>query len=181
MNMLVKKRQLITAALIVALGAAVFVNWYFTRSGSDISQPTEKNPDSEFVQNLGEAKSVNATIAPETSQSYFDEVKLERTKAHDKAVADIKAALKEAPEGENKKAAAAAVEKLGSAIKLEADIEALIKAKLGCEAVVVLTDTNAQVVTEKGKLTEDAVLIITDIITANTALKPENIKITEAK
>ena len=32
MNVIIRKRQLLVAALTVALGAAVLVNWYFTNS-----------------------------------------------------------------------------------------------------------------------------------------------------
>ena len=30
MNVIIKKRQIIMSALVLALGSAVFVNWYFT-------------------------------------------------------------------------------------------------------------------------------------------------------
>lgn len=182
MNMLIKKRQLIMAALIVALGAAVFANWYFTRSGGDIAV-TEKNPDSEFVQNLGEAKAVNSTVTvPEdTAADYFSEVKLERTKVHDKALEDLKEAARDIPAGVAADSIAKSCDALTAAIKLENDIETLIKAKLGCEAVVVINGEKANAVVAKGALSQGAVLQITDIITSSAGIQPQNIKVTEAK
>ena len=105
MNMLIKRRQLIMAALVVALGSAVFVNWYFTSSEGDVKG--ESAPTNEYVQNLGEAKYVNsdkvgtsdviekAEAAASKNTDYFASVKLKRTKAHDDALEKLKALLKE--------------------------------------------------------------------------------------
>ena len=57
MNVILKRRQLILATLVVALGAAVFVNWYYTGNSS---LSTEDTTGSEYVQNLGEAKYVKS-------------------------------------------------------------------------------------------------------------------------
>ena len=61
MNLLIKRRQLIMATLVVALGSAVFVNWYFTNSDANVVEESEKG--SEYVQNIGEAKYVNSDNA----------------------------------------------------------------------------------------------------------------------
>ncbi len=58
MNMLIKRRQLIMATLVVALGSAVFVNWYFTNSDGNVVNTSETT--NEYVQNLGEAKYVDS-------------------------------------------------------------------------------------------------------------------------
>ena len=60
MNVIIKKRQLLVAALTVALGAAVLVNWYFTNSGDKKLADNTETTSGEYVQNLGEAKYVNA-------------------------------------------------------------------------------------------------------------------------
>ena len=41
MNVLIKRRQLILATLVVALGAAVFVNWYYTGNNDKVTTPEE--------------------------------------------------------------------------------------------------------------------------------------------
>ena len=58
MNVILKRRQLILATLVVALGAAVFVNWYFTNSSDNVAGVNDTT--NEYVQNLGEAKYVNS-------------------------------------------------------------------------------------------------------------------------
>jgi stage III sporulation protein AH len=191
MNLLIKRRQLIMATLVVALGSAVFVNWYFTNSDNKTVEESETG--SEYVQSIGEAKYVNsdnakteattnnATATASKNTDYFTTVKLKRTKAHDEALADMKALLKEA--GEDSKGAeeiGKTIDDLSKTIKLEADIEALISAKLKCQCVVMINNDNAEVVVTKGNLNDASILQIMDAVLNNTDVKAENIKISEA-
>lgn len=191
MNLLIKRRQLIMATLVVALGSAVFVNWYFTNSEANVVEESEKG--SEYVQNIGEAKYVNsnnaetedttnnATATASKNTDYFTTVKLKRTKAHDEALADMKTLLKEAPENsKNAEEIGKTIDSLSKTIKLEADIEALISAKLKCECVVMINDDNAEVVVTKGNLNDASILQIMDAVLNNTEVKAENIKISES-
>ena len=191
MNLLIKRRQLIMATLVVALGSAVFVNWYFTNSDANVVEESEKG--SEYVQNIGEAKYVNsnnaetedttnnATATASKNTDYFTTVKLKRTKAHDEALADMKTLLKEAPENsKNAEEIGKTIDSLSKTIKLEADIEALISAKLKCQCVVMINDDNAEVVVTKGNLNDASILQIMDAVLNNTEVKAENIKISES-
>ena len=191
MNLLIKRRQLIMATLVVALGSAVFVNWYFTNSNSQVAEEGETG--SEYVQSIGEAKYVNsnnaetedttnnATATASKNTDYFTTVKLKRTKAHDEALADMKALLKEAPESsKSAEEIGKTIDSLSKTIKLEADIEALISAKLKCECVVMINNDNAEVVVTKGNLNDASILQIMDAILNNPDIKAENIKISEA-
>ena len=191
MNLLIKRRQLVMATLVVALGAAVFVNWYFTDSDSQVAEEGETG--SEYVQSIGEAKYVNsnnaetedttnnATATASKNTDYFTTVKLKRTKAHDEALAQMKALLKAA--GESSKSAeeiGETIDSLSKTIKLEADIEALISAKLKCECVVMINNDNAEVVVTKGNLNDASILQIMDAVLNNTDIKAENVKISES-
>lgn len=191
MNLLIKRRQLIMATLVVALGSAVFVNWYFTNS--DNKSVEEGETGSEYVQSIGEAKYVNsnqtdtnkkennATAASSKNTDYFTTVKLKRTKAHDEALADMKALLKESEDGsKGAEEISKSIEALSKTIKLEADIEALISAKLKCECVVMINNDNAEVVVTKGNLNDASILQIMDAVLNNTEIKAENVKISES-
>ena len=66
-TMIIKKRQLLLATLIIALAAAVFVNWYYTRpevetAGAGKGETTTKQ-DAEQGINLGDARYVLSTDA----------------------------------------------------------------------------------------------------------------------
>lgn len=191
MNLLIKRRQLVMATLVVALGAAVFVNWYFTNSSNNVAGVNETT--NEYVQNLGEAKYVNsdkadtdkndnsATATASKNTDYFATVKLKRTKAHDDALESMKTLLKEAPEkSESAEEISNSIDALSKTIKLEADIEALISAKLKCECVVMINNDNVEVVVTKGNLNDASILQIMDAVLNNTEVKAENIKISES-
>ena len=191
MNLLIKRRQLVMATLVVALGAAVFVNWYFTNSSNNVAGVNDTT--NEYVQNLGEAKYVNsdnadteaeenkATATASKNTDYFATVKLKRTKAHDAALESMKTLLNEAPESsESAQKISKSIDSLSKTIKLEADIEALISAKLKCECVVMLNNDNAEVVVTKGNLNDESILQIMDAVLNNTEVKAENIKISES-
>lgn len=191
MNLLIKRRQLIMATLVVALGSAVFVNWYFTNSDNKTVEESETG--SEYVQSIGEAKYVNsdnaktesttqnATATASKNTDYFTTVKLKRTKAHDEALADMKALLKEAPESsKSAEEISESIDSLSKTVKLEADIEALISAKLKCQCVVMINNDNAEVVVTKGNLNDASILQIMDAVLNNTDVKAENIKISES-
>ena len=93
----------------------------------------------------------------------------------------MKALLKEA--GEDSKGAeeiGKTIDDLSKTIKLEADIEALISAKLKCQCVVMINNDNAEVVVTKGNLNDASILQIMDAVLNNTDVKAENIKISEA-
>lgn len=178
MNLLIKRRQLILATLVVALGAAVFVNWYYTGNNSVIQTP-EETTEKNFVQNLGEAQYVNATGE---NSDYFSDVKLKRQKSRDEALDKLNKSLGKAKTGsEEAKKITESIDKLTAQIKLESDIEALISAKLASECVVVINEKSAQVVVSKGTLSEDATLQIIDVVTTNTELGADKIKMSESK
>ncbi len=173
MNIILKRRQLILATLVVALGAAVFVNWYYT-GNSQLKTGDEKT---QHVQNLGEAKYVNAT---ESTQNSFEAMKFERKKQHDEALSELnkslEAAQKNSPEA---KEITESINALTKNYKIQTDIESLIKNAVKSESIVTLTEKTAQVTVTKSILNETTALKILEIITANTDIDAANVTIAE--
>ena len=79
------------------------------------------------------------------------------------------------------KAIAGSIDELTARVKSESDIETLISAKIAGECVVVLNEDSAQVIVKKGALNSETALQIMDIVTTNTKLSAEKVKISEAK
>lgn len=189
MNVIIKKRQLILATLVVALGAAVFVNWYYT--GNNSLKTTEETTQPQYVQNLGEAKYVNAdtdanadanSTAVNSTADYFSTVKLNRQKSKDEALEKLNKSLSSAKPGSDEaKAITDSINKLTAGVKSESDIETLISAKISGECVVVLNEDSAQVIVKKGLLNSETALQIMDIVTTNTKLSAEKVKISETQ
>ncbi len=181
MNVILKRRQLILATLIVALGAAVFVNWYYT-GGSSLKDG--ENDDTEYVQNLGEAKYVNAETQNEESEkgAFFSESKLSRDKANDKALDNLNESLKAVKTGtQEAQEIAASISALNNSIKIQNDLESLIEGKIKGECLVTVNNGKAKVVVSKGALNENTALQILTLVTENSEITAENVSIAENK
>ncbi len=175
MNIILKKRQLILATLVVALGAAVFVNWYYTGNSSVKSEDKE---NSQYVQNLGEAKYVNAT---ESAKS-FEQMKFDRQKNHDNALSKLNKSLETTQKGSNEaKEIAKSINALTDTFKKQIDLEALIKTTIKAESYVTLSEKSATVVVTKGKLNENTSLKVLELVTANTQIEASEVTISELK
>jgi stage III sporulation protein AH len=104
-RMKVEKRQLVLAALVVALGAAVYLNWRFSNGNQVLAKDAAASRDLGQVQlvNAGEASSSAASsgnpsaassassaasstkAAASSGSDYFTEARLNRQKARDNA------------------------------------------------------------------------------------------------
>ncbi len=75
--MVVRKRQIIAAALVLALGSAVFINWYYNRPSV---KSANAKPSVEAVDNtggnLGDAQLVNSSGVSELSLIHISENKI---------------------------------------------------------------------------------------------------------
>lgn len=182
--MVVRKRQIIAAALVLALGSAVFINWYYNRPSvkSANAKPSVDNTGG----NLGDAQLVNSSgvsesaVATGKSSDYFASAKLRRNSAHDEAAETLNKVIKDSSSDASAvKEATEALKALSNAIKLEGDIEALIKAKTGGDCVVIINNNSAEVIVAKGALNDTVILQIKEIVLKQTGFSAENITIVE--
>lgn len=198
--MLAKKKQLLTATLLIALVAAVAVNWYYTRPGIADQSETASQTESS-VQNLGDTVLVAGTVEnasqvtgetqtdetlsqleSEKSEAYFSEAKLKRTNMHDSVINEIEKLISsENLSQQDKSGVNDMLLAFKNSLQSETDSENLIKAKVGGECLVVINDGSAQVVLEKGLLNDTVLLQITEIIEKNTNISAENLTIIETK
>ena len=191
--MIIKKRQLLLATLILALGAAVFVNWYYTKpdvaaanTGTDSFTTTA--PAVQEGANLGDARYVisgEATleedaVAQAQANEYFASAKLRRQTAHDEAAEALNDIIKDnSSTSDAVGQASKTLDELAKAIALESDIENLIKAKVGCENLVILNGGNAEIIIENGSLDDVAVVKIKEVAVKHTGYPVDNITIIE--
>ena len=187
--MVFKSKQILTATLIVALGAALVVNWYY-RNTPEFSGDTTITIAEEVSGNLGDSLYVaGTTAAQETtlktefdSESYFADAKLKRTQSHDKAVDEInKITQTKDFDNETKSRIVKLVSDYQSILKTETDCENLITAKIAKECLVVINNGACQVILEKNTLNDLLILQITEIIEKNTEISSENLTIIELK
>lgn len=188
-----EKRQLVLAALVVALGAAVYLNWQFSQGNEMLAaDATASRHD------LGEAQLVNAGAASTLSssatavssqtaassvQDYFSQARLDRQKARDSATELLQKTLEDsdASDAAKKEALQKAAAIAGAKVK-ENNAENLIKAKGFADCVVFLQDNACSVVVKPGgqDLNQSAV-VIKDIVTSQCGVSYEQVKIIEQK
>lgn len=190
------KRQLVLAALVLALGAAVYLNWQF----SDNKELLATNAVSE-VKELGEAQYVNNLSVDEVAEmanaesnneeqadgegnptKYFEQAKANRQKARDEATDMIKEILNDIKSSEEAKAEAVKqAADVAKSIQQESNIENLIKAKGFRDCVVFLQNGECSVVVSADGLNESSAITIKDIVLGQSGVSFDKIKITEAK
>lgn len=199
------KRQLVLAALVVALGAAVYLNFILNGNNTQLpaTQAVASNTDSGAGRQLGQTVLVaGSAVSGKTSASsakgkatssvsskaavttgtddWFSQEKLTRQKTQDEAKEEIAKVI------ENTKATASvqkdAVEKaavITQNILKQADLETLIKAKGYPDCIVTLGNGQCNVVVKTKQNSQNDAVVIQDIISGQTGLSFDKIKIIE--
>ena len=172
LNVLIGKKQIILAGLVVILSVAVYLNWEFSKN--DINLTTD-----EKVYGETEMTGVNVT---ETSEEYFAQARLNRQKNRDEALESVQTMLEDEnlTQAQRDEITAKATE-ITELSQCEASIEELIKAKGFQECVAFIDGETASVVVSTTGLTDTEAAQIFDIILSKTKINSENINIVEAK
>lgn len=178
--MVIKKKQIVTATLALALGAAVFVNWYYTKPEMQTNLSTEKTTGAIDDENLGDAQYVSATTAK--SAETLADFRLKRDSSRDEAKETLNSIVKDSkssPDAVTK--ATESLQIIADDIKGETDLENLIIAKISADCVVVLDDDICQVIVEKGVLNPNVSLQIKELVVKQEKIPSKNITIIELK
>ena len=193
--MIIGKRHLVLAGLLIALGAAVYLNWQFapTEAILDTSGGKTSYTEEGFITvstNTVSDSSASADITGEeavetaVSKDLFTQTREERLKTRQEALDTIEDIIEDASlDKAQKETAVNTAAKIAENIDKEAAIELLVKAKGYKDCVVVISDTQVNVVlpvSAEGLRSSDAA-IIRDIVVGQTDISPSCIKIIEAK
>ena len=179
MNMIIGKKQIILASLVVGLGLAVYVNYQFAQSDGALTATSAL----ESEKNYGDAQLVDAndpTVDDIDGEAYFAEAKVTRQRSRDESVETLKNMMADAEvDADIKAEMALKAAEIAESIETEGKIENLIKAK-GFEDCMVYYDTEkVDVVVKTDGLEADEVAQMKDIIITETNIPVENISIVE--
>ena len=195
------KRQLVLAALVVALGAAVYLNWQFSDQNNLLATETVNSTAQEAGKELGEAQYVNqnATSAPSQTEAvssaegsgskmsteaeqYFAQARVSRQKARDEAVDTLKGLIADVSQSDAAKTEAVSqAAAIAKNIEQENNIENLIKAKGFAECVAFLQNGECSVVVSSEGLLDSEAIAIKDIVAGQAGIPYDKIKIVEVK
>ena len=189
-----KNRQATAAVMVLALGAAIYLNWSFAKEAPQdltvsetaavetaaaaettaVVDPLEAETEAvaadgdvqqEVNKNYGEAQMVS--VNQDSGVEFFEEARLSRSKARDEALEALNEALKDTSVSETEKKEL--TDKLSTQINnitLETKLETLIKSKGFADCVVNLEGekANVTVMTENDALTAAEVTQIRDAL-----------------
>lgn len=192
-----KKRQLVLAGLILALGTAVYLNWQFTPS----EDFTAMNTGEVSTSTLGEARLVAAEIETgneelmdtaedendsalaNTSDNYFKTTLENREKARADALAVLTEIIGDASKNDvDKSEAVSKSAVISQEIKQENAIETLVKAKGFADCIAIVTETQVSVIVPNTKALEaNEVSIIKDIAIGQTNISASCINIVQPR
>lgn len=188
------KRQLVLAALVVALGAAVYLNWMFnnnsflpanadaTVSGHTYgeTQLADTTAVSGTTKSASSASSSVKTNAP--VNTYFSEANLTRQKARDTATELLMKTLNDAKTSDSaKKEAAQQSAAIAKNIIQENSIETLVKAKGFSNCIAFISNAECSVVVDSDNLSQDNAVVIKDIVAGQAGIAYDKIKIVTKK
>ncbi len=177
------KKQLVLASLVLALGAAVYLNWQFT--GTNKLPVGDLEETSGTTSELGAAQLVNnayvETVSDDlkekagASSDKFAEARLNRQNSRDEAIELLDDVLESVEaDAEAKKEAVEQASVIAQNILKETNVENLLKAKGYEESVAYLSDDQCSVVAS-GQLTDSDMLIIQEIVMEQTGLTADKI------
>lgn len=178
-----QKRHIVLAALVLALGAAVFINWQFSDSDTLIEDVTKELGAATYVNADANATDDEvADVAKQTTASdeYFAKAELERETSRDSAVELAQETLTLADSSDE--ARTAAVEQLNMLednIVKESNIESILKGKGFSQCLCMISDDTCTVSVLKAELNDNAPLIIKDAVLSQLDIDFNNIKIIE--
>lgn len=176
LNVLIGKRQLILAGLVVVLGVAVYLNWEFSQK--DLKLETD---GTQSEKNYGETRPAEVKVT-ETDSSYFAQARLNRQKKRDEALDSVQTMLDDNALSEAQKATLTTkAAQMAELARCESSIEELVKAKGFTECVAFVDEDSASVVVDSSGLTDTQAAQIFAIVVEKTKINSENINIVEVK
>lgn len=165
-----QKRYIVLAALVLALGTAVYVNWQVT--GADTGR----------VKELGQASYVNATVSSNATedeavqtavltkeqQDYFATERNKRQQMQDKVIDDAKEIfdIENVAEDERTDAENSVAETIRN-FTVQDSIESIIKAKGFTDCMCSISSDGVTVIVPKEELNDKTVLVIDDAVTSH--------------
>ena len=180
MNMIIGKRQIILAALILGLGVAVYLNWQYTRAAVELPVTGLLEWEGAGPTTYGEAQYVGWPVQPGDDDAFFVEAQMSRQRSRDHAAETLATMLADAQLSYEQQAELAMrAVNIANAIETEGKIENLIRGK-GFDDVMVYYDSiRADVMVRTDGLLAHEANQIRDIILRETSLIPQYITIVE--
>ncbi len=171
-SVIINKRAIVLTGLILALSAAIYLNWQY----SDADKTVSKN--SRDDSKLGQSVYVNNTVDEKDEDDYFSKTVAERESSRNNTIAELDGIISDAKSSdEAKKSAESNKNSIIYSMETEANIETLIKAKGFDSCIAVVNKDNVNIIVKADSLTSAQTIQINEIACEQSGLTAENIKI----
>lgn len=179
--MKLKKIYVVLAALVLALGTAVYVNWQFNEN------------ENTSAKELGAASYVNATLPSSTDEAvktsaltteqenYFSSERTKRKAMQDEVIDKSSDTLKTEDVDEDEMTEAQQeIAKILKNFTIQDSIESIIKAKGFSECLCYISDGEVTIIVPETELDDTSALVIDDAVTSHYQVAYEDISIVGA-
>lgn len=174
------KRQITLAVMVLALAAAVWFNMKYSISTGDKDAASKYLGEAEYVSNDDTQSAIET--AAKAEQDYFSTVRQERAKTRNEAVELLEDTINDATLSDAVKTEAVSRKaEITTQMENEAAVESLLKAKGFNNAVVIIGDSDVNIVVKGDELTKAETIQIQDAAQSQTGFSLENIKIVTVK
>lgn len=166
--MKIQRKHVVLASLVLALGAAVYINWQMSASpdnmkSKELGKATYVN--SNISATVDEANNSLVTSLTKEQQNYFSDARLNRDKTADevKNIALEALSLAESDE-DTKELALAQLAELEETLMNQVTVENTLIAKGFSDCVCSVSDNSVTVIVPEGEMTDNSSLIIKDAV-----------------
>ena len=174
-----KKKYIVFASLVLALSAAVYINWQL--SGAKTPQSAKELGAASYVSATASASDdeVQQTAAlSNESKSYFSAERTKRQATQDKIIDDAKEIFNlESSSDADKSEAEKNVEELLKTFTIQDSIESIVKAKVFSECLCYISNQGVSVIVPKSQLDDTSVLIIDDAVVTHYEVDYDDISV----
>lgn len=175
------KKQVMLAVLIVALGVAVYLNYYFSVTNpiiSDAETTTSKSKVGDVQYVNTDETAVDEANASSVDTDYFTQARNNRESARQEALDIITDLMNNVTAtDETQKQALQEATAVAAAVEQESKIESLVKAKGFEDCVAYIEGDKCSIVVKSDTLTSAQALQITEIVTTQSDIVAQNVNI----
>ena len=181
--MKIQKKHILVSALVLALGAAVYINWQF--SGSPSAAPASKELGAvTYVSKTTAAtadEAVSASATASTPKEKISKARTERAQAQDKALDEAKEIIKLSESSDEAKEKAVEIAgELEKRFTAQSNIENILGAKGFSDCVCFVSDSGCTVTVMNSELEKSSPIIIKDVVMSQLDIDFSNIVIVGA-
>ena len=213
--MILRKKELIAASLVILIGVAGYLNWSYqdtisVKDGESYIETGKKLGEAQYVSSVSEVEEDNTEEAEETAAEdaaenenagetadgknnsavetvsdtggYFEQARLDKETSRSKSLEILnQTAANESFDSEIRKKAGDKIIAAAENVEKEAAIESVAQSKGYAEICVYIEDDTANVSVRKEGFSQSDVAVLTDIVTDQTDLSAQNIRIIEVR